>query len=486
MGGIPLVCRHCALFVDPVHIHVYPQEDAACSSQTRSACGRREETILGPLPQKNGPLTAFTRAQGHARAHTRAPVPDAGAYTCSPHRGARATAAPADPRNSVTRSRGHSMIRDGKHMFGFFFLHLWVWGAVVDRPPLCPPPPPLIPLALQSGLRAQGKDPHWVVARPGGRGAMVNGSGAPRSRFPPAPGPLADGLALDARWPRPPTATTPPPPLHPPRPPDGGGQPPHPCTAPCAFRPCTAAPPRPQARHAGTPMRLQHPPPPRDVFEGGARHLPFQVLDASAIEGIRGLMGESSSIYTVEYRCIRPLPPLPPPPSVSRRDGRTWAPILRGRLEGGGGGLARTPPSSQGPPMVPAKGGPKNLKLKSTWHRRRRRKILAVSLKHWKGRGGGVQGGVPPPLLRCTAVLIHHCPQPRAGCPAPRVQYYSALHHPHPLAAHPPSTTALLPPPPPSPPPDPTTAQPHDTTDPPMHRPFWHEGNALPTTSGPV
>ena len=38
-------------------------------------------------------------------------------------------------------------------------------------------------------------------------------------------------------------------------------------------------------------------------------HFPFQVLDASAIEGIRGLAGESSSIC----RYIRPLPPLPPP-----------------------------------------------------------------------------------------------------------------------------------------------------------------------------
>ena len=56
--------------------------------------------------------------------------------------------------------------------------------------------------------------------------------------------------------------------------------------------------------------------------------------------------------------------------------------------------------------MVPAKGGPK-----FSWHRRRRSKILAVSLKHWKGRRGGGVTGVqepPPPLLRCTAVLVHH------------------------------------------------------------------------------
>ena len=69
------------------------------------------------------------------------------------------------------------------------------------------------------------------------------------------------------------------------------------------------------------------------------------------------------------------------------------------------------PPSSQGPPMFPAEGGPKILKLKPSWHQRRRSKNLAVSLKHWKGRrGGGVSRGVHPPplLLRCTAVLIHH------------------------------------------------------------------------------
>ena len=50
--------------------------------------------------------------------------------------------------------------------------------------------------------------------------------------------------------------------------------------------------------------------------------------------------------------------------------------------------------------MVPAKGGPKNLNLKSSWHRRRRSKILAVTLKHWKGRRGGSRGCTPrtPPV----------------------------------------------------------------------------------------
>ena len=59
--------------------------------------------------------------------------------------------------------------------------------------------------------------------------------------------------------------------------------------------------------------------------------------------------------------------------------------------------------------MVPAEGRPKNLKLKSSWHRRRRSKILAVSLEHWKGRRGLL-------LLRCTAppLILPNIP-PRYG-----------------------------------------------------------------------
>ena len=78
-------------------------------------------------------------------------------------------------------------------------------------------------------------------------------------------------------------------------------------------------------------------------------------------------------------------PPSPPPRGVS---------------EGGraGGGFWLGPSSSEGPPVVPAEGGPKiffKLSSKSSWRRRGRSKILAVSLKHWKGRrwGGGGGGG---------------------------------------------------------------------------------------------
>ena len=56
---------------------------------------------------------------------------------------------------------------------------------------------------------------------------------------------------------------------------------------------------------------------------------------------------------------------------------------LKGRGEGG---VWLGPPSSQGPPMVPAEGRPKNKKLKLSGRQRRRSKTLAVSLKHWKGR----------------------------------------------------------------------------------------------------
>ena len=72
-----------------------------------------------------------------------------------------------------------------------------------------------------------------------------------------------------------------------------------------------------------------------------------------------------------------------------------WCTTRGGRdvLEGGGVGWD-PPPSSQGPPMVPAEGGPRILKRKSSWHRRRRSKTLAVTLKHRKGRrGGGSRGG---------------------------------------------------------------------------------------------
>ena len=64
------------------------------------------------------------------------------------------------------------------------------------------------------------------------------------------------------------------------------------------------------------------------------RHLPFQVVDASAIEGIRGLVGESSSIHThththiyIHTSKLHPSPQLyvaPPYDCKVRAKGTTW------------------------------------------------------------------------------------------------------------------------------------------------------------------
>ena len=64
---------------------------------------------------------------------------------------------------------------------------------------------------------------------------------------------------------------------------------------------------------------------------------------------------------------------------------------------GSEGGVWLGPPLLRGSPYGPRRNV---LKRKSSWHRRRRSKILDVSLKHWKGRrrGRGPRGGgVPPP-----------------------------------------------------------------------------------------
>ena len=58
---------------------------------------------------------------------------------------------------------------------------------------------------------------------------------------------------------------------------------------------------------------------------------------------------------------------------------------------GGGGWLG--PPSSLGPPIIPALGGPKNFNLKYSWHQS---KIVAVSLKREEGGLWGSGGGGPP------------------------------------------------------------------------------------------
>ena len=84
------------------------------------------------------------------------------------------------------------------------------------------------------------------------------------------------------------------------------------------------------------------------------------------------------------------------PPPTKKMGGGAFGMCWKGGREGGRGGLKGGeggwlgPPFSQSPPTVPAEGGPKVLKLKSSWQRRFRSKMtLAVSRKHWKGRRGG-------------------------------------------------------------------------------------------------
>ena len=60
----------------------------------------------------------------------------------------------------------------------------------------------------------------------------------------------------------------------------------------------------------------------------------------------------------------------------------------------GGGGGWLGPPSSYGPPMVPTEGGPKILKLKSSWPKQNFR--CQRQTLEGEERGGGFQGGHPP------------------------------------------------------------------------------------------
>ena len=86
----------------------------------------------------------------------------------------------------------------------------------------------------------------------------------------------------------------------------------------------------------------------------------------------------------------------------------------RGGLKGEGA-LAGTPPPPRVPLWSPAEGGPRILKLQSSWHRRRRGTILAVSLQHRKGRRRGGRGGTPPPPADVPRPAWH----PRRPLPPP-------------------------------------------------------------------
>ena len=88
------------------------------------------------------------------------------------------------------------------------------------------------------------------------------------------------------------------------------------------------------------------------------------------------------------------IPKSPPPRDVSEGGGGGGG--LKG--EGGGGWLGPPPP-----PRVPlwssAEGGPKFLKRKSSWHRRRRSKNFGCQPQTLEGEEGGLggKGGAPPP-----------------------------------------------------------------------------------------
>ena len=109
---------------------------------------------------------------------------------------------------------------------------------------------------------------------------------------------------------------------------------------------------------------------------------------------------------------------------TTRPQRRTCAPTRPRHIFAGGGA------GCLGPPLLPGSlPGPKIFKRKSSWHRRRRRKILAVSLKHWKGRTGGGEGGQgggvkPPstvhgrsttPLRQTSALAVRPIPQATAA-----------------------------------------------------------------------
>ena len=67
-----------------------------------------------------------------------------------------------------------------------------------------------------------------------------------------------------------------------------------------------------------------------------------------------------------------------------------------------GGVWLGPPPPPRVPLWAPAEGAAKDLKRKSAWHRRRRSKMLAVGLKHWKGeREGGAPA--PPPAAHSSS-----------------------------------------------------------------------------------
>ena len=117
-------------------------------------------------------------------------------------------------------------------------------------------------------------------------------------------------------------------------------------------------------------------------------------------------------IFPHVCQCIRHSPHLRFP-SVTEWQIAQHPPPPEGCIRKGGRGVWLGPPSSQGPPMVPAEGGRKIFQSSNPLG------TEGTEAKFWRsasnierGGEGGPGGGVNPPPLRCTAVPIHHCPPP--------------------------------------------------------------------------
>ena len=152
--------------------------------------------------------------------------------------------------------------------------------------------------------------------------------------------------------------------------------------------------------------------------EGGRWERSLSAMDLVTLASLHTARQSTSLILPPNVQGFREIPQRPA--RVRRDAGLGCHPEMyskggKGGSKGGGGGVGWDTPPPWVIPMVPAEGGPKTFKLKSSWHRRRRSICLAVSLKHWKGRwwGGGGGGGTRPRyLIVCLwrrLLASHHC-----------------------------------------------------------------------------
>ena len=81
----------------------------------------------------------------------------------------------------------------------------------------------------------------------------------------------------------------------------------------------------------------------------------------------------------------------PPPPRMYEKAGGG------GAEEGGGGRFGWDPPSSQGPPMVPAEGGPKSFEASIRLAPKVPKQNFGCQPPTLEGEEGGPGGGTPPP-----------------------------------------------------------------------------------------